>query len=87
MALSLVQHKVADFDAWRQVYDSVAGLLSRGGVTQESVHRMADDPNNVLVLHYFDSVDAARAFFANPELADAMRRGGVQGEPRIEFYE
>jgi hypothetical protein len=30
---------------------------------------MADDPNNVLALHYFDSVDAARAFFANPELA------------------
>ncbi|MDQ6754825.1 MAG: cyclase [Actinomycetota bacterium] len=87
MALSLVQHKVADFDAWRQVYDSVAGLQASGGVTRESVHRMADDPNNVLVLHYFDSVDAARAFFANPELADAMRRGGVQGEPRIEFYE
>ncbi len=87
MALSLIQHKVADFDAWRRVYDSVADLQSRGGVTRESVHRMADDPNNVLVLHYFDSIDAARAFFANPELADAMRRSGVQGEPRIEFYE
>jgi beta-glucosidase len=35
----------------------------------------------------FDSVEAARAFFANPELRDAMQRGGVLGEPRIEFYE
>jgi heme-degrading monooxygenase HmoA len=87
MALSLVLHKVADYEEWRKVYDSVAALQSREGVTQQSVHRMADDPNTVLVLHYFDSVDAARAFFANPELRDAMQRGGVQGEPRIEFFE
>lgn len=87
MALSLVLHKVADYDAWRKVYDSVADLQSSGGVTRESVHRMADDPNNILVLHYFDSVDAARTFFANPELREAMQRGGVQGEPRIEFFE
>ena len=33
---------------------------------------MAGDPDNVLVLHYFDTVDAAKAFFANPELKDAM---------------
>ena len=48
---------------------------------------MAGDPDNVLVLRYFDTVDAAKAFFANPELKDAMQRGGVQGEPRIEFFE
>jgi heme-degrading monooxygenase HmoA len=87
MALSLVLHKVANYEDWRKVYDSVADLQSSGGVTQQSVHRMDDDPNTVLVLHYFDSVEAARAFFANPELRDAMQRGGVLGEPRIEFYE
>jgi hypothetical protein len=38
-------------------------------------------------LHHFDSVEAAKAFFANPELRVAMRKGGVKGEPRIEFYE
>lgn len=87
MALALVLHKVADYDAWRQVYDSAADLRAAAGVTQESTHRMAGDPNNVLVLHYFDSVDAARAFFVNPELKNAMGRGGVGGEPRVEFYE
>jgi heme-degrading monooxygenase HmoA len=87
MALSLVLHKVADYEAWRKIYDSVAGLQAAGGVTQESVYRMADDPDTVLVLHYFDSVDAARAFFANPDLRDAMQRGGVEGEPRIEYFE
>ena len=87
MALSVVFHKVADYDEWRKVYDSVAELQTAGGVTQQSVHRLAGDPNAVLVLHYFGSVDEARSFFANPDLLEAMKRGGVQGEPRIEYFE
>jgi hypothetical protein len=39
---------VADYDAWRKVHDSVAGMQNDAGVTQQSVHRMADDPDNVL---------------------------------------
>jgi hypothetical protein len=66
MALSVVAHKVADFDAWPDVYESVADLQTAGGVTQQSFHRKADDPDTVLVLHYFDSLEKARAFFANP---------------------
>ncbi|UUL75421.1 hypothetical protein NG819_14560 [Pseudarthrobacter sp. Fe7] len=87
MALSLILHRVADYDAWRKVYDSVADMQKEGGVTEESVHRMADDPDNVLVIHHFNSVDAARAFFAREDLREALQRGGVQGEPRIEFFE
>ncbi|MFC7847208.1 hypothetical protein ACFUTU_01885 [Arthrobacter sp. NPDC057388] len=87
MAVSVILHRVADYDAWRKVYDSVAQMQTDGGVTQESVYRMADDPDNVLVLHYFNDVDTAKAFFANPDLKDAMQRGGVQGEPRIEIFE
>jgi heme-degrading monooxygenase HmoA len=87
MALLLILHRVADYDAWREVYDSVADMPAFSEITSESVHRMVDDPNNVLVLHYFDSVDQARAFTTLPELKDAMQRAGVQGEPRFEFYE
>ncbi|CAH0303328.1 hypothetical protein SRABI26_04610 [Arthrobacter sp. Bi26] len=44
MALSVVFHKVADYDEWRKVYDSVAELQSSSGVTQQSVHQLAGDP-------------------------------------------
>jgi heme-degrading monooxygenase HmoA len=87
MALLVILHRVADYDAWRAVYDSVSQMRDSGGVTSGSVHRMVDDPNNVLVLHYFDSVDQARAFTTLPELKDAMRRADIQGEPRFEVYE
>ncbi len=87
MAISLVLHRVDDFDAWRKVYDSVASLQEGGGVTAESVHRMVDDPDNVLVIHHFASSAAAREFFSSAELKEAMRRGGVKGEPRIEHFD
>lgn len=87
MALSVVLHRVEDFDAWHKVFDSVAPLQAAGGVTAASFHRMTDDPANILVLHYFDTVAEAKAFFANPELLAAMGRAGVKDEPRIEFYD
>lgn len=87
MALALILHKVADYDKWRKVYDSAADMQAAGGVTQQSVHRAVEDPNTVLVHHYFESIGAARAFFDNPQLAEALQRSGVQGEPRVEFFE
>ena len=87
MAITLVLHRVNDFDDFLEVYESVAPMQAAGGVTAESVHRMAGDPDNVLVIHEFDSMENARAFFANPGLRDAMVRGGVKGEPRIEFFD
>ncbi|MCM3486531.1 hypothetical protein [Kocuria rosea] len=87
MALLLIRHRVADYDAWRKVYDSVSDVPAFSNITGESVHRMVDDPDNVLVLHYFDSVDEARAFTALPELQEVMQRAGVQGEPHFEYYE
>ena len=87
MTVATILHRVADYDTWRKVYDSVGGMQKDGGVTQESVHRMVDDPNNVLVIHHFDNVQTARAFLGREDLRDAMQRSGVQGEPRVELFE
>ena len=73
MALSVFFHKVADCDEWRKVYDSVAELQTAGGVSQQSVHRLADDPNAVLVLHNFGSVDEAPASRHPPGLVHARQ--------------
>ena len=87
MAIVLILHRVDDFDAWREVYDSVADLQKEGGVTAESFHRMAGDPDNILVIHHFDTVETAREFMSSPELRAAMARAGVKGEPRVEFFD
>ena len=87
MATTVVLHHVKDYQAWRQVYDSIATIQKASGVVAESVYQGKGDPNNVLVLHRFATMDAAETFFANPELREAMQRGGVEGAPRIEFFE
>ena len=87
MAMIVVLHRVRDYEAWRRVYDEAEPLQKAGGVTAESVYRAKDDPNNVLVLHSFGTMAEADAFVASPELREAMQRGGVDGAPRIEFFE
>ncbi len=65
-----VRHTVADYAAWRQVYDGAAvrALQKQGGVRAQSVWQSADDANDVTVVHDFRSLEAARAFAASPAL-------------------
>ena len=77
MVRSVVLHKVADYDAWRAVYDGFADVQKEGGVRAEEVLRSCDDPNDVLVTHDFDDEGSARAFFGSEELRSAMGRAGV----------
>lgn len=90
-AVSIVHHRVADFDAWKAVYDSdgVRDMQRAGGVLDHAVLRPADDPNMVVVVHTFASQDAAHAFFAeNPTLKDAMGRAGVDlASFQVEFLD
>jgi len=86
-ALLVVRHDVEDFDTWHKAYVSFAGVQERLGVKHESVHQLVDQPKTVLVLHKFDTVEAAQAFMAAPELQEAMKTAGVVSEPRAEIYE
>jgi hypothetical protein len=84
---AVIQHRVADYDTWRKAYDGFAPVQEAAGVTHESVHRAAEDPNDILVLHRFGSLEAAESFFARQDLRETMHEGGVQGQPRIEIYQ
>ncbi|MDA8356532.1 MAG: cyclase [Actinomycetota bacterium] len=88
MATSFVRHKVSDYSAWRQVYDSVADVQREGGVVEAAVYRSVDDPNDVLVVQRFATTDDAHSFMASPALRDAMGKAGVDPSSlRIELYE
>lgn len=87
MAMIVVLHRVGDYEAWRKVYDDVGPMQKAGGVIAESVYRAKDDPRNVLVLHSFATMAEAEKFVASAELRAAMDRAGVEGVPRIEFFE
>ncbi len=75
--VSFVRHKVADFDAWKAVYDGVKDVQKAGGVMAHGVFRDEEDPNLVIVLHTFEDAEHAHAFFQNAELRQAMVNAGV----------
>ena len=75
--VAVVRHRISDFDAWKQVYDGFAPVQAENGVHAHQVLRSIDNPDDVIVTHTFDSRDAASAFFAMPELKDAMSKAGV----------
>jgi hypothetical protein len=87
MAIAVIRHRVRDYDAWRKVYDGAGDLQKAAGVTEESVYQSKDDPNDVLVLHMFRTVDEAERFMDRPELREAIQSSGVEGMPRVEIFE
>jgi heme-degrading monooxygenase HmoA len=86
--IALVRHRVADYDAWKTEYDGFAPIQAEHGVNAHQVLRSIENPNDVIVTHTFDSPEAARAFFAMPELKEAMSQAGVSADTvEISFFE
>lgn len=85
MASMLVQHKVKDFAAWKNVYDSVADLRASNGELSDQIYRDASDPNRLTVIFKWDSLANAQKYAQSPELKAAMEKAGVEGPPNIFF--
>jgi heme-degrading monooxygenase HmoA len=84
MAFVLIEHRVGDFEKFKQVFldDAVRReeLGSRGGV----VYRVADDPGNVIVVLEWDTVEHAREFAGSLELEEALDwAGSGVSTPRV----
>lgn len=87
MATMFVRHAVNDYGHWKSVYDQFADTRREYGVTGASVHRDGEDPNTVVVIHQFDSLDDAYMMADSDELRAAMADAGVAGAPEIWFTE
>jgi len=85
VVLLAVQHRYQDYDLWKKVFDSFPP--GNGGAKFHRINRMISDPSMILVVAGFETEAKARAFGADPRLADAIKRSGIVGEPRIEMYE
>jgi hypothetical protein len=85
MVRLFVRHPVADYAAWRRVYDEFDAERRPMGVTGHAVYQSLDDPNDVTVWHDFATREEAEAFASSERLRDAMQRAGVQGRPTVWF--
>ena len=79
-----VRHTVADYGAWRPVFDADEARRRAAGATGvKQVYRDVDDPNTITVLLEWDNAENARKFADDPALREAMQKGGVIGMPAV----
>lgn len=72
MAYVLIEHRVGDFDKFREVFQGDEARRRRLGCKGGLVYRVADDPGNVIVVLEWDSLQAARDFAGSLELEEAL---------------
>lgn len=83
----LVRHKVADYNRWKEAFDSHLAARKRAGETGFRVFHSVEDPREIILLLDWETVEEARKFMNSNELREAMQKAGVQGTPEIQYVE
>lgn len=83
MAKVIVQHRVTDYDRWIAVFNEHQAVRQAHGATGHSVNRVASDPNTIVIVNDFATLEGALAFAQDPSLPAAMAKGGVDGAPQV----
>lgn len=84
-AALIVRHRVANFEAWKKVFDSMTDLRRSHGWISAIVYRDSVDPNVVTIVNRVKDLDGAKRYGGSPELRAGMANAGVQGPPEISF--
>ena len=81
MTALFCRNRVADFSAWKAVFDAHAPAHLAAGLSLTNLWRDIEDPNTVFFVFDVANLERARAFISDPAGADAGRLAGVlQGE-------
>ena len=87
MAYLLIDHPVEDFDEWRSHFDDHAPTRADAGSQGGHLFHKEGDPNEVVALLEWDSLENAHEFAASDDLREVMTEAGVVGEPDVDFLE
>ncbi len=86
MAYLLEQHRVRDYDKWKAVFDEDADNRAASGCRGARIFRSADDPEEVVVLFEWESIEKARERVGSEALSRKFEEAGVaEGVQRTEF--
>lgn len=74
----LIIHEVANYPAWKKVFDNAAGIRRAAGERSYQVLKYQNDPNRIVHFSAWTSIDDARRFFESPELVKIRAEAGVK---------
>jgi len=74
----LIIHEVADYTAWKKVFDAATGIRKEAGERTYQVLKYQTDPNKIVHFSTWTSHAAAKAFFESPRLVKIRGEAGVK---------
>lgn len=83
----LIIHEVADYEAWKKVFDRAAGIRRDAGERTYQVLRYEGEPRKIVHFSAWTSHSAARAFFESPRLVEIRKEAGVKAPDFIYLEE
>ena len=78
MSHVLIIHEVADYPAWKKVFDNAAGIRKAAGERSYQVLKYQSDANKIVHFSQWTSIADARAFFESPQLVQIRKDAGVK---------
>jgi len=74
----LIIHEVADYAAWKKIFDGAAGIRRAAGERSYQVLRYEHEPRKIVHFSAWTSLADAQAFFESPRLVEIRKQAGVR---------
>lgn len=74
----LIIHEVADYGAWKQIFDAAADIRKEAGERSYQVLRYENEPNKIVHFSVWTSLPDAKRFFESPRLVQIRQDAGVK---------
>lgn len=78
MKYVLIIHEVADYDAWKKVFDKAAIIRKEAGEISYQVLKYENEPNKIVHFSVWTSIENAKLFFESPKLIQIRKDAGVK---------
>jgi hypothetical protein len=78
MPYIIVRNRITDYAQWMTAWQKGASARRDGGVRNEQLFRNPGEPNEVLLLLEYETMEQARRFAASDALSEALKESGIQ---------
>lgn len=85
MATVIARLPVEDFDTWHAEYQRMHEVRQQHGERGRTLYRDVDDPDTVVVVFDWDTVDNAKGYFDSAALRDSVQRAHGRTSPTVHY--
>ncbi|MFZ2727602.1 MAG: antibiotic biosynthesis monooxygenase [Methylococcaceae bacterium] len=87
MAHVLIIHEVADYQAWKIIFDEAADIRKQAGEISYQLLKYETNANNIVHFSRWNSLENARRFFESDKLIAIREKAGVKSPEFIYLHE